>query len=75
MSFEGRKETTATRGSERRGRCEREAGALGVGPRHPSSCVRGNSTTGSLEGAKEVCMEREGADPGHSGVLSTESAV
>lgn len=74
MSFEGRKETKATRGSERGGRCEREAGALGVGPRHPSSCVRVNSTTGSLDGTKEVCMEREGAGTGNGGVLPTESA-
>lgn len=31
MSFEGRKETQATRGSERGGEYEREAGAPGVG--------------------------------------------
>lgn len=63
MSFEGRKETKATRGSERGGTCEREAGALGVGPRHPSSCVRVNSTTGSLEGTKKSVYGEGGSRP------------
>lgn len=61
MSFEGRKETQATRGSERGGRCERGAGALVVGSWLPLHFCSGKPTTDSFEGTKEVCAEREQA--------------